>query len=485
LGIDGSVKSVGFTSIDILAVFTSTRLYAISSDFSTVIRSSSASGSDRYGIAIPSDNVIHSLYEASTSTYNKTSIYPSPTYGTTGGGEVRNYLGSSTYPIDLAKSPLNVRPLFINSKYTFPVNTSSGMVYNSVTLGTATNDEASFACLTAGDSVISGFTAKNQAYSELYDEVLLVGETGKVYKNNGGVPELLYDAGLSVNYNLFTATATLNTQTVTLPVGTFTLGFASGGGSIMSAVSTAVAAGLGTITAGQTQTITVTVAGMIVFTVIGTVNQAQLNVGSSLLAYRERTDGTAVKPLNLGSTGAINDGTNTLGTTTSLLDSSLAELFGTANILYSDTGYTLPATGPLTVGLWFRATSAAGTQYFFSGATATGTLSLRIGSSRINFLSSAVAVIATSTTTIIAGVWYHLTITIDASKNYIMYINGASEVSGTTALTFNANTLRFGARNTGLEPYTGSMNSRFAVNRVMTATQIANIYNSQKAQYGY
>jgi len=314
---------------------------------------------------------------------------------------------------------------------------------------------------------------ERQRLSQLYN----------LYNNNGGIPDLLFDAGLSVNYNLFTATATLSTQTVTLPVGTFTFGFVSGAGSIVSSNGTGTATGHATATTGVNRTITVTVTGTFTFTVSGAVNSAQLNVGSTLLSYRARTDTTAVKPLNLGSTGA-NDGTNTLGTTTSLLDNSLAELFGAANILFSDTGYTLPATGPLTIGFWFRATSASGTQYFFSGATATGTLSLRIGSSRINFLSSAVAVIATSTTTIIAGAWYHLIITIDAGKNYIMYINGATEVSGTTALTFNANTLRFGARNTGLEPYTGSMNGRFAVNRVMTATQIANIYNSQKAQYG-
>ena len=317
--------------------------------------------------------------------------------------------------------------------------------------------------------------SERQRLSQLYN----------VYNNNGGIPDLLFDAGLSVNYNLFTATATLSTQTITLPVGTFTFGFLSGAGSIVSSNGTGTATGHGTATVGVNRTITVTVTGTFTFTVSGAVNQAQLNVGGTLLAYRERTDTTAVKSLNLGSAGAINDGTNTLGTTTSLLDNSLAELFGAANILYSDTGYTLPATGPLTIGFWFRATSAAGTQYFFSGATATGTLSLRIGTSKVQFLSAAVSVIASSVATLVAGAWYHVTLSIDSGKNWILYVNGVTDSSGTTALTFNANTLRFGARNTGLEPYTGSMNGRFAVNRVMTATQIANIFNSQKAQYGY
>lgn len=92
--------------------------------------------------------------------------------------------------------------------------------------------------------------------------------------------------------NLFLNSAAPVTQTVTLAVGTYTLGIV-GSGSIAAAAGTAVGSGFGSATAGVPKTFTVSTAGTVTLTKTGTVTQAQLNTGSNLRAY-VATTGTAI-----------------------------------------------------------------------------------------------------------------------------------------------------------------------------------------------
>jgi len=89
--------------------------------------------------------------------------------------------------------------------------------------------------------------------------------------------------GAATNYFLNSGAPV--TQTISLPTGTFTLGNILGSGSITSSAGTATATGYGVATSSATNTITVTVAGTVVFTVSGTVTQAQVENTAFATSY--------------------------------------------------------------------------------------------------------------------------------------------------------------------------------------------------------
>jgi hypothetical protein len=292
-----------------------------------------------------------------------------------------------------------------------------------------------------------------------------------------------------VNYNLFTATATLSTQTVTLPVGTFTFGFLSGAGSIVSAVSTAVATGLGTITVGQTQTISVTTPGTILFTVTGTVNSAQLNVGSTLLAYRARVDATTVKILNLGTLGSAEDGTYTNGVAGSMLaiDTSWPVLNYTQSATqFISTTYTRPTQ--ITALIWSKKTvnvanSLIGTltgSGFVVKVTNAGRIAID-KSFQANIYTSAVGEVLT------LNQWNHVAVTFDQTASpfpYKVFLNGIKIADATTTQVCAFGNLIF-AQNNASEYASEKQNLITIKSSILSDTQIQNIYNSQKSQYGY
>ena len=81
--------------------------------------------------------------------------------------------------------------------------------------------------------------------------------------------------GAATNY--FLQSGAPATQSITLGVGTYTLGNILGAGTITSSAGTATASGYGVADATTPNTIVVTVAGTVVFTVTGTVTQAQVS----------------------------------------------------------------------------------------------------------------------------------------------------------------------------------------------------------------
>jgi hypothetical protein len=150
-------------------------------------------------------------------------------------------------------------------------------------------------------------TAKNRVaqvsgYGYLLSEVqkTFLDNRLKLFRQNGGLPDWYLAPDIGVNKNLFDTSATLSTKTITLAVGSYTFWFQSGAGTITSSNGTGTASNHGAVSAGQTRTITVSVAGTFTFTVASTVNNAQLEVGSTATSYIARADATAVKSLNFG-----------------------------------------------------------------------------------------------------------------------------------------------------------------------------------------
>lgn len=78
----------------------------------------------------------------------------------------------------------------------------------------------------------------------------------------------------------------------------------------------------------------------------------------------------------------------------------------------------------------------------------------RLNSSKINFLKSGVADIASGSTTLTAGIWYRAMITLDdaATANGAFYLNGIPDGTFTTALTFSGSSpITLGADGGGSE----------------------------------
>jgi Concanavalin A-like lectin/glucanases superfamily len=307
-----------------------------------------------------------------------------------------------------------------------------------------------------------------------------------VYDRNGGIPDLLYDAGLSVNYNLFTATATLSTQTLTLPLGTFIFGFASGAGSITSSNGTGTATGHGTATLGVNDTFFVNVAGTFTFTVSGTVNNAQLNVGSTLFSYRARVDATTVKCLNLGNVANIGDGTYVNGSTIDMFAFDAAS--GNTNTINSvlsqrvNTNY-LPTLANLTWMGWVKPTTLKNQVLFWNGGSSTARLSLQLmNNGNIGFGNNN-TITQSSGTTYSTGIWQHVALVKNGDVHQL-YLNAVQIYNGSVTSTATAGTGLIIGADTGNGDYIdGNIDKLACISSSLTLSQIQTIYNAHKSQF--
>jgi hypothetical protein len=146
----------------------------------------------------------------------------------------------------------------------------------------------------------------------------------KLFRQNGGLPDWYLAPDIGVNKNLFDTSTTLSTKTITLAVGSYTFSFQSGAGSITSSNGTGTASNHGAVSAGGSRTIAVSVAGTFTFTVASTVNNAQLEVGSTATTYTARTDNTAVKSFNFGAKNASGDASFVGGSSSNMLTADAA-----------------------------------------------------------------------------------------------------------------------------------------------------------------
>ena len=87
---------------------------------------------------------------------------------------------------------------------------------------------------------------------------------------------------------------------------------------------------------------------------------------------------------------------------------------------------------------------------------------------------------ATTNGTISAfNVWYHLAVTVTSTGSATFYINGVSSGTATrTAATWTQTSFGIGAATNGQDKFTGKISSVAAYNRVLTASEIYNLYFS-------
>jgi len=136
-------------------------------------------------------------------------------------------------------------------------------------------------------------------------------------------------------------------------------------------------------------------------------------------------------------------------------------------------------TGDFTVTGWIKSDSLTGTR-----TLGTTYLDLNTGwffgtfNSKLGYYTNAWK---SANTTLVTGQWYHIGITVDASGNYIFYLNGNSDGSG--ALTLPANTTEsfkigaYGASG-GLGRFDGLIDEVRIYNRALSADEVMRLYKA-------
>lgn len=184
LGIAGDVISMDFASDGILLVLTDANSYVVAADFASVI-TSSATVDRHFALANPLsgyiDDAIFQGFSGSAAVIS--GYYPNPTYGSS--ISVGASASNVTYEYGENGATAGLKPLFDNANsLLFPVNNSDGDMYYCALAHDRSYSTYTVATTTPSDAYIAEFRARNHRYSELYDEFLVVGDTGKAYVNS-------------------------------------------------------------------------------------------------------------------------------------------------------------------------------------------------------------------------------------------------------------------------------------------------------------
>jgi hypothetical protein len=106
-----------------------------------------------------------------------------------------------------------------------------------------------------------------------------------------------------------------------------------------------------------------------------------------------------------------------------------------------------------------------------------GGIYLRINQNHLNFLKSQISDIITGTFTFSSGNWYHVVLTVDASGNINLYVNGVLDISGSTSLTFSSSNHGFiGCDGIGSELFPGNIDELSIYNSILTAEDVRRHY---------
>ncbi len=114
-----------------------------------------------------------------------------------------------------------------------------------------------------------------------------------------------------------------------------------------------------------------------------------------------------------------------------------------------------------TLAAWIFPTSVITTNHAIISHGQSGYY-LRINtSSHLDFLQSTISDILAGTTAIVVNTWNHVAVTLDGSHNLILYLNGAQEATGSTAISFGLPTRNLVV---GVDPAAGTNAEWFAGN---------------------
>lgn len=299
----------------------------------------------------------------------------------------------------------------------------------------------------------------------------------------GGTLPKLWVSSLSVNKNLFLNTATLSTQNVTLLTGDYTFGFTSGGGSITSSDGTGTATGHGAVSAGGSRTITVTVAGTFTFTVAGTVEEAMLNAGSTILNYQHRTN-TAVQPVNFGETDSsvtFLNGSNLTSIIKTATRTSFSLSSSGPRIINTTYNPSLSGTDPVTVMGWVNFNGLGSSEYIVNKGTEI-VLRKGVGDNPEFILNGFTSDDrATGSGTLSASTWYFLAGSFDGTTIRVLR-NGVVTGSATPTGSYSSVVQNFAIG--GVDAPNAKIDGVRVFESYLPESAILEIFNAEKSYYG-
>jgi hypothetical protein len=212
------------------------------------------------------------------------------------------------------------------------------------------------------------------------------------------------------------------------------------------------------------------------------------SLASGLVAYwnfNEDTGSTVYDDTGRGNLGTFN-GTTGSQWTAGKIGYALS-FNGTNNYVSLPTAGVAPSSG-LTIAAWINPSTVSvnSSLYGFgpkSGCNPSGQYLSVNSSGKVTYLFGCGGTL-TSSTTLTAGTWYHVALTVDSSKNATIYING-SAVAGPTNES-SGQSVTTGNDLIGVEWAAGSLAQYFngiidevgVWNVVLTGTQISTLYNS-------
>lgn len=148
---------------------------------------------------------------------------------------------------------------------------------------------------------------------------------------------------------------------------------------------------------------------------------------------------------------------------------------------YVDCGTIAAMVQPVTVAAWVNPTNFAATRTIFGGTS--GVLQFRINTSGVlAFVKLNILNIGASTGTVTAGVWSFVAGTYDAAGNFAFYLNGVLIGTGTNSTNMEGFGVQLGRNgvSAGAEQFLGQMDSNLVLSRVLSAREIAALYDETR-----
>lgn len=145
--------------------------------------------------------------------------------------------------------------------------------------------------------------------------------------------------------------------------------------------------------------------------------------------------------------------------------------------ILSSTAYTKIA--------WFYPTSLATNNNIISGTNSAQHAFWLAGGNKLNAGHNGNWSTVVSTSTISINNWYFGAVTFSTTSGWNLYFNGVSESTSVSTTTFTGDgRIQIGAYEPAGNPFTGRIANVLVYNRVLTATEISQIYNTTKSRFG-
>lgn len=183
--------------------------------------------------------------------------------------------------------------------------------------------------------------------------------------------------------------------------------------------------------------------------------------------------------------GNSNTGVLTNGPTFSSSNGGSIVFDGTNDCVVINNNASILSTTAYTKIAWFYATSFGTNNNIISGGNSGQHAFWLAGGNKLRAGHNGSWSTVISNTTLSLNTWYFGAVTFNTTTGWILYLNGVSENTNASTTTFTGNReVLLAAYGTGANVFTGRIACGLVYNRVLTATEILQNYNSTKSRFG-